>query len=365
MFSGLLSSVPLFWKVPVLLVFVILLMFILILVAGYRVRLPFFLGDISPAPRQPAAPAQSLAAEIQQLKNLLAEPGVRRASQPALQRQGSVVEEVDMVDCQLVEEEEEEMMLRRRCLSLTQLETRPLSSSLPSSPLGTPMKNRLLGTPSKSLRGTPKKMVATPVRRPILTPARSNPTLLSPIRRNQKSEIPSREEDQGQRCNVDELDLGQGEKTDLILQDKGGLAHFEAQTTVDPSAQHEEEALDLRVGLEADGVLLEMGNQINVQLHQPHLLLDERDPAVVSTGSPKKALVVAGDPQSPTTTSFGWVEGDLEGRSTLLKGELRVGSLRTESREGVMEVTESEEIVVVEQISRCPTHHWLLAQAIY
>jgi len=92
MFSGLLSSVPLFWKVPVLLVFVILLMFILILVAGYRVRLPFFLGDISPAPRQPAAPAHSLAAEIQQLKNLLAEPGVRRSSQPSLQRQGSTVE---------------------------------------------------------------------------------------------------------------------------------------------------------------------------------------------------------------------------------------------------------------------------------
>ena len=35
-------------QVPVLLVFVLLLMFVLILVAGYRVRLPFFLGDISP-----------------------------------------------------------------------------------------------------------------------------------------------------------------------------------------------------------------------------------------------------------------------------------------------------------------------------
>ena len=63
MFSGLLSNVPLFWKVsighhfatslyssqvPVLLLFVLLLMFILVLVAGYRIRLPFFLGDISP-----------------------------------------------------------------------------------------------------------------------------------------------------------------------------------------------------------------------------------------------------------------------------------------------------------------------------
>ena len=35
-------------QVPVLLLFVLLLMFILVLVAGYRIRLPFFLGDISP-----------------------------------------------------------------------------------------------------------------------------------------------------------------------------------------------------------------------------------------------------------------------------------------------------------------------------
>jgi len=378
MFSGLLSSVPLFWKVPVLLVFVILLMFVLILVAGYRVRLPFFLGDISPAPRQPAAPAQSLAAEIQQLKSLLAEPGVRRASQPALQRQGSIVEEVDMVDCQLEEEEEEEMMLRRRCLSLTQLETRSFSlgSSLPSSPLGTPVKNRLLGTPSKSSpKGTSKKMAATPVRRPILTPVRSNPSLLTPVR-NQKRETPSCEEEGGPahcRGNVDELDLGQREETGM-LQEGGSQEHLEDHTTVAHSAQHEEEALDLRVGLEAEGdlsggVLLGSGKQTDVHLHQPHLLLEEREPVISSsspqsqvaqsglmecttTGSPRKALIVAGDPQSPTTTSFGWMEGSLEGRSTLMKGELTVGSLLTERGEGTLEVTEREEVMVVEQISR-------------
>ena len=292
----------------------------------------------SPAPRQPAAPAQSLAAEIQQLKNLLAEPGVRRASHPALQRQGSVVEEVDMVDCQLEEEEEEEMMLRRRCLSLTQLETRSFSS-LPSSPLGTPLKNRLLGTPSKSSpRGTPKKMAATPVRRPILTPARSNPTLLTPSR-NQKREEPPWEEGQVQRGDVDELDLGHGEETGM-LQEGGSQEHLEDDTTDAHSAQHEEEALDLRVGLEAEGdlsggVLLECS----------------------TTGSPRKALVVAGDPQSPITTSFGWVEGNLEEGSMLIKEELRVGSLLTERGEGTMEVTEREEVVVVERISRCLAHH--------
>ena len=71
-----------------------------------------------------------------------------------------------------------------------------------------------------------------------------------------------------------------------------------------------------------------------------------------TTGSPRKALIVAGDPQSPTTTSFGWMEGSLEGRSTLMKGELTVGSLLTERGEGTLEVTEREEVMVVEQISR-------------
>ena len=291
---------------------------------------------------------------------------MRRASQPALQRQGSIVEEVDMVDCQLEEEEEEEMMLRRRCLSLTQLETRnfSLGSSLPSSPLGTPLKNRLLGTPSKSSpKGTPKKMAATPIRRPILTPVRSNPTLLTPVRNQKREKLPWEEEGgQDERGKVDELEPGEGEERDK-LQEGGSLELLEDQTTV-------EEALDLRVGLEAEGdlsggVLFELGKQTDLHLHQTHLLLEEREPVVSlassqwvesgllecsSTGSPRKALVVAGDPQSPTTTSFGWMEGHLEGRSTL-----RVGSLMTERGEGTMEVAGREE--VVEQISRCPAHH--------
>ena len=49
MFSSLLSNVPRFWQVPVLVVFVLMLMFLMVLVAGYRVRLPMFLGTIEPA----------------------------------------------------------------------------------------------------------------------------------------------------------------------------------------------------------------------------------------------------------------------------------------------------------------------------
>jgi len=383
MFSGLLSTVPLFWKVPVLLVFVLLLMFVLILVAGYRVRLPFFLGDISPAPRQPTAPAQSLAAEIQQLKNLLAEPGVRRASQPSLQRQGSIVEEVDMVDCQLDEEEGEEMTLRRRCLSLTQLETRTMSSSLPSSPLGTPLKSRLLGTPTKSSpKGTSKRTATTPVRRPILTPVRSNPALLTPVRNIKRDEIPvSYNEDGGnveQSVKMYTLDPGKGEE-DARLQEEGFQSPFENQNTVADPAQcrnHGEKALDLRVGfgskgdLPGGGVLIGVGEETDVEDHQSShkepLPLDRREPeyetvvsmsstqwmedrSMCSTDSPRKTLVVAGDPQSPITTSFGWIEGGLEEGSTLAGEKLRVESLLLDTKlegGGSLEVSEREEVVI-------------------
>merc|ERR1712013_182699 len=228
----------------VLLLFVLLLMFILVLVAGYRIRLPFFLGDISPAPPQSAAPTQSLAAEIQQLKSLLAEPAVRRASQPALQRQGSTVEEVDMVDYQVVEEEEEEeMMLRRRCLSLTQLETRGVltAGSLPGSPVGTPIKGRLIGTPRgtprNSPRGTPKKMT-TPARRAILTPMRSNPNLLAFSKRTDGQEESSLEE---QGRNITPLSQAKISSISKLVSD----------------TNHDEEALDLRLEVNEDSPDLE------------------------------------------------------------------------------------------------------------
>jgi len=49
MFAGLLENVPFFWRVPVLLVFTMMLMFGMVMVAGYRIRLPMWLGAIEPA----------------------------------------------------------------------------------------------------------------------------------------------------------------------------------------------------------------------------------------------------------------------------------------------------------------------------
>jgi len=71
MFSGLLGSVPLFWKVPVLLCFVILIMFVMILFAGYKVRLPLFLGEIGPANVTPPANNLALEQQIQDLKSMI------------------------------------------------------------------------------------------------------------------------------------------------------------------------------------------------------------------------------------------------------------------------------------------------------
>ena len=49
MFAGLLENVPFFWRVPVLLLFTMMLMFGMVMVAGYRIRLPMWLGAIEPA----------------------------------------------------------------------------------------------------------------------------------------------------------------------------------------------------------------------------------------------------------------------------------------------------------------------------
>ena len=49
MFNRLLGKVPFLWKLLVLLVFLILILFFMVLLAGYEIRLPFFLGKIGPA----------------------------------------------------------------------------------------------------------------------------------------------------------------------------------------------------------------------------------------------------------------------------------------------------------------------------
>jgi len=122
MFAGLLSSVPLVWKVPVLLLFVLLLMFLLVLAFGYRVRLPLWLGELGPAG------AGGLATEIRQLKQLLAESQVAadRRDPRALRRLGSSVQELDTVDWA----GEEVEVRRRRC----SLDTVHRTSSLPVTP---------------------------------------------------------------------------------------------------------------------------------------------------------------------------------------------------------------------------------------
>jgi len=128
MFAGLLSSVPLVWKVPVLLVFVLLLMFLLVLAFGYRVRLPLWLGELGPA----GPGATGLATEIRQLKQLLADSqaaAIDRRDPRALRRLGSSVQELDTVDW--AGEEEEEMEVRRRRCSL---DTVHRTSSLPVTP---------------------------------------------------------------------------------------------------------------------------------------------------------------------------------------------------------------------------------------
>lgn len=69
MFDGVLAAVPFFWKIPVLLLFVLLIMFVMILCSGYKVRLPFFLGEIGPGALTAAPRGNNLALE-QEIVNL-------------------------------------------------------------------------------------------------------------------------------------------------------------------------------------------------------------------------------------------------------------------------------------------------------
>ena len=74
MFAGLLEVVPFFWALPILAGFLLLLMFIMILTAGYRVRLPLFLGEIGPAAvedRNNVANNLALEQEIKNLRKML------------------------------------------------------------------------------------------------------------------------------------------------------------------------------------------------------------------------------------------------------------------------------------------------------
>ena len=225
-----------------------------------------------------------------------------------------------MVDYQLVEEEDEEMMLRRRCLSLTQLDTRGVltAGSLPGSPVGTPIKGRLIGTPRgtprNSPRGTPKKMT-TPARRAILTPMRSNPNLLASSIRTEEQEESSLEE---QGRNITPLSQTKIPSISKLVSD----------------TNHDEEALDLRLEVNEDS---------------PDLETVEPLPGLQEGESPRKALVVVGDPQSPVTTSFGWVGNNWKSGCSTLENEPE-----EIDDELALEVTENEmvTVMVVNQTSR-------------
>ena len=81
MFSGLLNNVPIIYQIPIIVLFSFILLFVLLLIFGYKIRLPFFLGEISPA-QAPAAPPgydvqalelrnQKLSLEVKELKQLM------------------------------------------------------------------------------------------------------------------------------------------------------------------------------------------------------------------------------------------------------------------------------------------------------
>jgi len=75
MFSSLLEHVPFFWRPVILILFVVLIMFVLILLSGYRISLPFFLGEIGPAA------SSNSSADIQELKRIIQEQNVRQLQQ--------------------------------------------------------------------------------------------------------------------------------------------------------------------------------------------------------------------------------------------------------------------------------------------
>jgi len=71
MFNGLLGEIPFLWKIPILIIFVILMMFFMIILAGYEVRLPLFLGKIGPASNASQKHTESLEMQIKELKCML------------------------------------------------------------------------------------------------------------------------------------------------------------------------------------------------------------------------------------------------------------------------------------------------------
>jgi len=148
MFTGLLGSVPFFWKIPVLLVFVVLLMFIMILIAGYRVRLPMFLGEIGPANLSSDIHLHQALEEIKDLKNMICQNAALDGGSDNLMLDAQV-KDSGSVRCQ-ISGVEELVPLGYDCHEMSHKDEKLISR--PSS--GTPKKEKLS---SKSISLTPVK----------------------------------------------------------------------------------------------------------------------------------------------------------------------------------------------------------------
>eukprot|EP00092_Neocalanus_flemingeri_P018229 GFUD01019729.1.p1 GENE.GFUD01019729.1~~GFUD01019729.1.p1 ORF type:complete len:572 (+),score=123.07 GFUD01019729.1:68-1783(+) len=172
MFSGLLGSVPFFWKVPVLLVFVVLLMFVMILFAGYKVRLPLFLGEIGPA----SVPASNLALE-EQIRDLKSMIGHIKSGQSAVDGRTENCLQFDPKDSRLSRQSsgiEELVPLGYDCHE----KNHPKEKSLPAI-CGTPKKSKtnLILTPVKARVMSQPDILHNPLNFPADEPNSENQIL--------------------------------------------------------------------------------------------------------------------------------------------------------------------------------------------
>ena len=156
--------------------------------------------------------------------------------------------------------------------------------------------------------------MTTPARRAILTPMRSNPNLLASSKRTDEQEESSLVE--------------QGRDITKLSQTKiSSISKLVSDTN------HDEEALDLRLEVNEDS---------------PDLETVEPLPGLKEGESPRKVLVVVGDPQSPVTTSFGWVGNNSKSGCSTLENEPE-----EDHDELALEVTKNEMVtVMVNQTSR-------------
>ena len=147
MFSGLLGNVPLVYQIPILILFCFILLFIMILVFGYKIRLPCFLGEIAPANvdnnKSSSAAVEQKIEELKLMMSNIQPQSLPLQSQPSSCKSSSGVEEIKPLgyDCQVRKHETEE--------------SRPLPKSLQSTPskrrnrdiVLTPVKARVLSQP--------------------------------------------------------------------------------------------------------------------------------------------------------------------------------------------------------------------------